>query len=74
MTKKIKLLGASVYIGESGCAVMDDDESGRVAHLISAAPDLLEALQECMQKGKRWHPCDPVVLKAQAAISKALGN
>lgn len=41
------------------------------ARLIAAAPELLEALQACIEKGNRWHPCDPVVVHARAAIAKA---
>ena len=29
---------------------------------------LREALIACLEKGKRWHPCDPVVVKANAAL------
>ena len=42
-------------------------------HLIGAAPDLLEALTAVLKKGSRWHPCDPVVVAARAAIAKATG-
>ena len=41
--------------------------------LIAAAPELLDALLSCLEKGSRWHPCDPVVIKARAAIAKAIG-
>lgn len=43
------------------------------ARLIAAAPELLDALLSCLEKGSRWHPCDPVVIKARAAIAKAIG-
>lgn len=39
--------------------------------LIAAAPELLEALRECLKKGSKWHPCDPVVVQANAAIRAA---
>lgn len=29
---------------------------------------LREALIACLEKGKRWHPCDPVMVKANAAL------
>lgn len=50
-----------------------DCETEANARLISAAPELLEALLSCLEKGSRWHPCDPVVIKARAAITKAIG-
>lgn len=33
----------------------------------------LEALKACLEKGSRWHPCDPVVIQAKSAIAKAIG-
>ena len=44
------------------------------ARLMSAAPDLMEALQACLKKGSKWHTCDPVVTQARAAIAKATGE
>lgn len=47
------------------------------AHLIAAAPDLLEALQAMLSKAykQNWNDQYPdEVSKAQAAISKALGD
>lgn len=47
------------------------------ANLIAAAPDLLEALQEMLNKAykQNWNDQYPdEVSKAQAAISKALGE
>lgn len=35
---------------------------------------LLEALKACLVKGNRWHPCDPVVTQASAAIAKVKGG
>lgn len=49
------------------------EEARANARLIAAAPDLLKALKACLEKGKRWHPCDPVVEEALAAIAKATG-
>lgn len=43
------------------------------ARLIAAAPELLDALLSCLEKGSRWHPCDPVVIKARSVIAKAIG-
>lgn len=40
------------------------------AHLIAAAPELLEALIEC----KKWVLCKELQGKAEAAIAKALGE
>jgi hypothetical protein len=50
-----------------------DCETEANARLIAAAPELLDALLSCLEKGSRWHPCDPVVIKARAAIAKAIG-
>ena len=36
--------------------------------------ELLEALKACLEKGSRWHPCDPVVIQARYAIAKAEGE
>lgn len=44
------------------------------ARLISAAPQLLEAVRLCLKKGSRWHPCDPALKAAQAALAKATGE
>ena len=43
------------------------------AHLIAAAPDLLEALQEVV-KVLDGAGCEAATVKAKAAISKALGE
>ena len=44
------------------------------ARLIAAAPELLAALKACLEKGSRWHPCDPIVQAARAAIANATGG
>lgn len=30
---------------------------------------LTDALKACLVRGNRWHPCDPVVKKARAALA-----
>lgn len=35
--------------------------------------ELLQALKWCLEKGSRWHPCDPTVVAARSAIAKATG-
>jgi len=39
---------------------------------MSQAADRIDALEECLReclnKGSRWHPCDPVVVKARALL------
>lgn len=32
------------------------------------------ALRGCLEKGSRWHPCDPVVVAAREALRRAEGN
>lgn len=54
--------------------VMHEGVTTKDGKLMAAAPDLLEALQACLEKGKRWHPCDPIVLQANTAIAKATGK
>ena len=45
-------------------------------HLIAAAPEMLEALQEIVAAadGEGWSQLDPLLSKARAAIAKAQGN
>lgn len=52
------------------------DEVAANARLISAAPDLLEALQEIVDAadGSGWAQLDATLANARAAIAKALGN
>ena len=40
------------------------------ADLEAEVQRLREALIACLKKGKRWHPCDPVVVKANAALER----
>jgi hypothetical protein len=35
---------------------------------------VVEALKKCLAKGSRWHPCDPVVVEARAALAKIEGG
>lgn len=46
------------------------------AHLIAAAPDLLEALQEVVDAadGDGWNQIDPLFPNQRAAIAKARGE
>ena len=46
------------------------------AHLIAAAPELLEALKEIVDAadGAGWEQLDPSFKKARAAIAKAIGE
>lgn len=44
------------------------------AALIAAAPDMLEALQEAVNKGYMWDNDPELWSKASAAIAKAKGN
>lgn len=51
------------------------DECAANAHLIAAAPELLEALQNIVEAYQREaSPDNPSVLSARAAIDKALGK
>lgn len=44
------------------------------AQLVSAAPDLLEALQSCLVDLKEWGLHLESITKAKAAIDKAIGD
>lgn len=50
-------------------AIKDDDVAN--AHLIAAAPELLEALKKCLP---RMHPTHPEYENAVAVIAKAEGG
>ena len=54
----------------------DSPEAEANAHLIAAAPDLLEALQEIVNAadGDGWNQLDAGLKKARAAIAKATGG
>ncbi|QIM51582.1 hypothetical protein [Hydrogenophaga crocea] len=41
----------------------------REARHLAVMRQALEALEACKAKGARWHPCDPAVTLASAAIS-----
>ena len=43
----------------------------RIDRLHEVNQMLLDALKGCLEKGKRWHSCDLVVIAAHAAIEKA---
>ena len=54
-----------------------DDEDRANAHLISAAPDLLEALQQLTVTATRYLPEyneNPLIQQAEAALAKAQGD
>ncbi|HGY6628379.1 TPA: hypothetical protein ACNTAN_002592 [Escherichia coli] len=60
-----------------GCNQTSFDKTIANAHLIAAAPDLLNALQAMLNKAykQNWNDHYPdEVSKAQSAISKALGD
>ena len=50
------------------------DAAQKRSRLIAAAPELLEALQGMIAKATKWHPTDPVLVAARAAIAKATGE
>ena len=56
----------------------EDSEYMANARLMSAAPELLEALKECLPNTPGWNAADfagrPWLSKAQTAISKAQGE
>lgn len=57
------------------CTIADcGTETEANARLIAAAPDLLEALQEAVNKGYMWDHDPDLWSKASAAIAKAKGN
>ena len=53
-----------------------DEQCWADAHLIAAAPDLLEALKEIVDAadGAGWEQLDPSFKKARTAIAKATGE
>lgn len=40
----------------------------KIAEQDARIRELEGALMACLEKGARWHPCDPVVVKARAAL------
>ena len=62
--------------------VMEDDDAEGApspgceanAHLICAAPDLLEVLEDLIAATQHLDPCPATVEKARAAIAKAKGE
>lgn len=64
--------GTSVW-SEHGCVCVSINTQAN-AHLISAAPDLLDALQELVLWVKQGDAEASFLEKADAAIDKALGN
>lgn len=65
---------AAIHAGGT-IAMIDDVMTGWRANaaLIAAAPDLLEALQEAVNKGYMWDNDPKLWSKARAAIAKATG-
>ncbi len=55
-------------------AAASDEDCDEIDRLREQRDELLEALKACLAKGSRWHPCDPVVLQARAAINNAKGE
>jgi hypothetical protein len=55
---------------------ISEEEAAANAALMSAAPDLLEALQEITAMAERWSEkgLTPTIFKAQQAINKALNR
>lgn len=45
------------------------DEAAAVGIVLQQRAELLKSLKQCLEKGKRWHSCDPVVVSAKQAIS-----
>lgn len=45
----------------------------RLDSVTAQRDELLQALKWCLEKGSRWHPCDPTVVAARSAIAKAAG-
>jgi len=46
----------------------------RLDSMTAQRDELLQALKWCLEKGSRWHPCDPTVVAARSAIAKATGD
>lgn len=56
--------GVEIIMSREACVKAADalDEKDR------RIEELKGALMACLEKGARWHPCDPVVVKARAAL------
>ena len=61
----------TAYVGVSEALAEEQTENDL---LESRCGNLLKALKACLEKGSRWHPCDPVVIQAKSAIAKAEGK
>jgi hypothetical protein len=71
---RFKIVHASTgyCIGEA-YDVSGSPENEANAHVMAAAPDLLEALKEMTETGG-WMPSDERFIRANAAIAKATGT
>ncbi len=53
---------------------LEGDVTNRQAALIVTQSkrivELEGALRDCLEKGSRWHPCDPVVVQARALLGE----
>lgn len=71
-----KVLSWYEYEG-MGFSIFDEDTDAANARLIAAAPDLLEALEDCIDRFVTAFPAaeqyEPII-KARAAIAKAKGG
>jgi len=70
---------SAAFPASSGQFVADDDGGESNAALIAAAPDLLEALKECLtvvriQNGNLHADTNEIQARAEAAIAKAEGQ
>ncbi len=59
---------------DCGMDHVETEEDFANARLIAAAPEMYEALKACLEKGAKWHPCDPVVVNARAILAKIEGE
>lgn len=73
IAKDDRVLRSSVPERWKGCTSHVGAAQSYIAELESDRDELLQALKWCLEKGSRWHPCDPTVVAARSAIAKATG-
>lgn len=66
-----KVIGAEIVVPSIW---LDDEQAIANANLITAAPDLLDALEGCLEALRAYNPECGQAMMARAAIAKAKGE